>query len=441
MMKGDELWRALAAGLDILGYNRLCRFADPEAGRSPWPNFTLVRNRILLSDMPAADPVLAFRLGIPVPQSRLCSALGETLTEALLAQGMLTEENGMLVPQRLIVPYGGLRILVDPPPFLPSGGVPDPVYLGRDSFLLAEELPLRAERVLDLCSGTGLHGLLMASRGSEVLGADIEPRSTAMARGSAALNGLAGNAVFTTSDLFEAADGVFDLIVTKPPCQAVPDEVQGYPAAGHGGPDGLATARRILEQAGDHLTQQGHLLSLAQMPGGETEIPFLAELERLAARQHFHISVDLRARMTVGRQVANLAVYLPSDSPALRRAWRESHTARGFTHIYDALIDIRRGPTKDLRVTRPAFPVEAAVYQTETDPQLMDAPFLGVTRKSLTPVERDALVLCDGERSLVEIRGVLEETARRQGRDMDEIDAQLDRLFLELIEFGLLSRR
>ena len=108
----------------------------------------------------------------------------------------------------------GLRFVWDDTLFRP----------GTDSFLLSSLPKLSAGlRVCDLGCGTGLVGLLLLQRQSEltVTGIDIQPAAVALAERAAAENRLTDRLTFRCIDLRQVrqhfSTGSFDLVVCNPP--------------------------------------------------------------------------------------------------------------------------------------------------------------------------------------------------------------------------------
>lgn len=152
--------------------------------------------------------------------------------------------------------------------------VPESVYSpSDDTDLLAETLRVpRGARVLDMCAGSGVLGLLAALRAREVLLVDDDPAAVEASRANAARNGLR-NVRALRSDLFERVRGRFDLILFNPPYLPqgegagelfLYDELQarwrnvGF-HAWDGGPDGRRVIDRFLGQFGRHLAPGGRL--------------------------------------------------------------------------------------------------------------------------------------------------------------------------------------
>ena len=130
--------------------------------------------------------------------------------------------------------------------------------------------PDRVERALDLCTGSGCLAILLAHAfpAAQVDACDLSADALAVARRNVGDYGLEGRIELVRSDLFDALAGRrYDLIVSNPPyvtgdsMRALPEEYRREPAlALAGGEDGLDVVRRILDQAGAHLTERGVLV-------------------------------------------------------------------------------------------------------------------------------------------------------------------------------------
>lgn len=126
------------------------------------------------------------------------------------------------------------------------------------------------ERVLDLCTGSGCIGIACAAvfDQAEVDLVDLSAEALAVAETNIERHELSERVKTVQSDLFNALDGeVYDLIITNPPyvdqddLDSMPAEYQHEPELALGsGPDGLDITRRILREAGRHLSEQGLLV-------------------------------------------------------------------------------------------------------------------------------------------------------------------------------------
>jgi release factor glutamine methyltransferase len=77
-------------------------------------------------------------------------------------------------------------------------------------------------RGLDLGTGTGYVGLVLAQRGWQVDAVDVSPRAVELARANAAANGL--EMATYVANLFDSVPGAFDVIAFNPPMR--PDETE-----------------------------------------------------------------------------------------------------------------------------------------------------------------------------------------------------------------------
>ncbi|WP_375413933.1 50S ribosomal protein L3 N(5)-glutamine methyltransferase [uncultured Bradyrhizobium sp.] len=131
--------------------------------------------------------------------------------------------------------------------------------------------PAAVKSVLDLCTGSGCLAVLASRRfpHAHIDAVDISAHALEVA----ARNVIDGYALehrisLHRGDLFEPLGGRrYDLIISNPPyvdaegMAGLPQECRFEPKlAFDGGADGLAVVRRILNQAGSHLTPQGGLL-------------------------------------------------------------------------------------------------------------------------------------------------------------------------------------
>lgn len=130
--------------------------------------------------------------------------------------------------------------------------------------------PERVASVLDLCTGSGCLAILAALtfENARVDAVDISPGALEVARANVAAYGLADRVTALAGDLFGGLEGRrYDLVIANPPyvaaaeVAAFPPEYRAEPILAHlGGADGLDLVRRILAEAGEHLTDDGTLV-------------------------------------------------------------------------------------------------------------------------------------------------------------------------------------
>ena len=111
------------------------------------------------------------------------------------------------LPRRIF--HLGLELRVPEEVFPPAGD-------GSFHRLIRDEVR-PSDRVLDMGTGSGIGALLAASRSSDVVAVDINPKAVAAAAANAVRNGVADRIRFLESDVFAAVDGRFDVILFDPP--------------------------------------------------------------------------------------------------------------------------------------------------------------------------------------------------------------------------------
>ncbi|MHC4830755.1 MAG: methyltransferase [Planctomycetota bacterium] len=167
-----------------------------------------------------------------------------------------------------LFPAGGALIATDHRSRPGAGGrgrIKEPVmYLGGDSYgLVYLQPPAPGEKVLDLCTGSGVQAIIAALSGAhDVVGVDLNPRALAFATFNAALNEVDDVCRFELGDLFEPLGSAarFDLILANPPFVPSPAKGRSRLAFRDGGARGDDVLGRLLHEASRRLTPEGRAL-------------------------------------------------------------------------------------------------------------------------------------------------------------------------------------
>lgn len=249
---------------------------------------------------------LTFAQGLHGPQEEAMFLVGRFLgleqddlphfLNARLTPAEIQELSGMIrarVERHMPVPYlvheawlGGLRFYVDERVLIPrsyiAGLLPDAVqaFAGRD---------WRPRRVLDIGTGSGCLAILAARAFPEAVvdAVDVSPEALAVAEQNVLAHTLLDRVHVLQSDLFASVPDVrYDLILANPPYEPaelvtqLPPELRHEPAfAVDGGADGMDCVRRILREAGSHLTPHGVLV----LEHGALQTAIAAEFPHLRA--------------------------------------------------------------------------------------------------------------------------------------------------------------
>ncbi|RZN50427.1 class I SAM-dependent methyltransferase [archaeon] len=135
--------------------------------------------------------------------------------------------------------------------------------LDKGTAILIDALPpMEDKSVLDLGCGWGAIGIIIAKRhpGARVHLSDINPRAVAIAKKNARKNDV--DVMVHRSDILEAIDETFDVIVTNPPIRAGKDVVYA-----------------MVKQSHEHLAAGGAFYAVVRSKQGAKS--FSAEVERV----------------------------------------------------------------------------------------------------------------------------------------------------------------
>ncbi|TAM61646.1 MAG: 50S ribosomal protein L3 N(5)-glutamine methyltransferase [Rhodanobacter sp.] len=162
--------------------------------------------------------------------------------------------------------FAGLKFKSDHRALVPRSPIAELIESGFAPWLDERHV----ERVLDLCTGSGCIGIAIAEYNPEwrVDIADISDEALALARENIVFQHVEGRVEAIRSDLFDGIkDRRYDLIVSNPPYvtedeyAALPGEYRHEPKLGlTSGRDGLDLCLRMLDEAVDHLTEEGLLI-------------------------------------------------------------------------------------------------------------------------------------------------------------------------------------
>ena len=156
--------------------------------------------------------------------------------------------------------FYGLKFFVNENVLIPQ---PDTEIIVEEALNIISD----GDRVLDLCTGSGVIGVTIANKkNANVVASDISKKALEVAKINA--DNLGDSKVtLVESNLFENIEGKFNVIVSNPPyikkdvIKTLSKEVQNEPIiALDGGIDGLDFYKKIVEEAINYLEDGGYLL-------------------------------------------------------------------------------------------------------------------------------------------------------------------------------------
>ena len=169
-----------------------------------------------------------FYLGLPCASSK-AKSLPAAFLDICVDNGLLARVDDFYVPRALVVPVQTCFFASDLQ-LVASQDEEHYVPTTCDAALHLNATAIRrpVKRVLDLCSGFSMHGVLASRFAEQVVATDLNPRAEYFARFNASLNGC-NNLSAVTGNLLDAVQGQrFDLILCNPPFIISPDAVTTF---------------------------------------------------------------------------------------------------------------------------------------------------------------------------------------------------------------------
>lgn len=205
----------------------------------------------------------------PFVDARLTCAEREQLL-ALIEARISTRKPAAYLTGRTYIQ--GIPFKVDERVIVPRSYIGEMLFsglFGGEDFTLIDDVQA-VTRVLDLCTGSGCLAILAAHifPNAMIDAVELSAEACAVARENIAESGFADRIKLFQGDLFAPLKGrSYDLIITNPPyvdtetMAQLPPEFRAEPAmALAGGKDGMDVVRRILTEAGKHLTRDGGMI-------------------------------------------------------------------------------------------------------------------------------------------------------------------------------------
>lgn len=348
--------------LDDLSFAYMSYRVVPDHDSRVFPDFRVLHETLRSLSATYRFLFTVFRQGHSADESVLSQALPPAVFEAFAATGLLApnERRQWRTPGLIIVPIEGLNLLVSIPPQYPTATTTkQPVYLGAESVWLTRAIPARLNRrrVLDICSGSGIQGLLCAARGaSRVVGLEKSEEAVSISRFNVALNRMDDVVEIRHSDLFAALaeDEEFDFVISNPAFMPVMEDVD-YPMCGTGGADGTRLLKLIFAGLPRHLAEEAEGVMFCNALGDQFSINFnrdvLAPLARERGMRIYSYvndktSIDYYVSQTLIPNIINTCPEVTAEQrDAKVAAWREELRRRAVPaeYVYGQILRFWKG--------------------------------------------------------------------------------------------------
>ncbi len=193
-------------------------------------------------------------LGLEVDAERVRAALAPLDLDRLAGAGLVSRSAGGVRALVRIFPYEGLLLSGDLPGASGTGAEEVTVPGPSARTLAALTVRSRVDTALDLGSGGGVQGLLLARHAGTVVLSDVSPRARAMAALNARLNAI-DNIDLRTGDWFDPVAGErFDVVSANLPYVVSPDVSYVHR---DNALERDSLSRSIVRKASKHVTEGG----------------------------------------------------------------------------------------------------------------------------------------------------------------------------------------
>nr|WP_255682411.1 methyltransferase [Deinococcus sp. 6YEL10] len=258
-------------------------------------------------------------------------------------------QNQVQLPTYVLHQHYGHWIFIDRPTADPN------VYFGDDSQGLFHRITARpGDRVLDLCSGSGIQAFQSATYAAQVDAVEINPVARRVLRINSLMNGLGDRVRTFGGSLFEQVEAgqQYDLVTANPPLVPFPNSVK-YPFVGHGGIDGFAVTRKIISGLNIHLTELGRAQIIALTFSDGNALMIHDELGELAQNLNLdfvitvinHVPMDASSAFFDG--LAASAVQVETHTfDEIKQILRKELDDRGLKYLTPYYLFVRRGSGK-----------------------------------------------------------------------------------------------
>lgn len=240
----------------------------------------------------------------------------------LIRAGLLDRSSDgrqIIAAQVQLISAFGLDLLIDRR--IHFGGDVHQVYIGPDSFWMLYYMDCagigRTDRVVDLCTGSGISALYLSLFSDHVLATDIGDAPLAFVEMNRHLNGRAEQVTIRRQDILATLSGAerFDVLTCNPPFVAFPPGYDGGLFAQGTGADGLDYMRAIVDRLPMVLNPGGKAYLVADLVGDAVAPYFLAELQATAPRLGLRVDAFIDHILPAAAQVDAIASFLNRMAP------------------------------------------------------------------------------------------------------------------------------
>ena len=315
----------------------------------PWYNFDEMKRVLEALDSPYKRTIFLLQMGVGSPRQDIEAEIGSEALDDILECGLWEEKDGEICCRNLIVlTYRGLYLVTELNSWFENcQNKNTDVYIGSDSLRLAENISWRkGARVLDLCSGTGIQGLMASRSAGKIVSVELNPKTVPVTRFNISLNEAQDIMEVREGSLYDvlSQDEVFDCIYANPPFIPMLDTVE-YPICGAGGEDGLRVLNDIMAGLPARLAPGGEVVIFCECLGDRVGVFYDRDIRRICEENGWCCTAAHLGRMNAGLQierVASLTALFSDtfDEADFKRRMKDVYQRLGATYLYDIVYRI-----------------------------------------------------------------------------------------------------
>ena len=361
MLKSDDVTavQKISSYFDDVGYRYINARTIPEA----FPKFEEIQEKLKAYQDMHRFLLTVFRQGHAAEPIYFHHSLPPDVFDAMVSTGLLVETSmgKWKTPGLTLLPIEGLLLAFSLPLEYPiHTDAARSVYLDEGSLWMTQVIPahMANQSVLDVCSGSGILGLICAARGARhVLCLENSDKAISVARFNTALNGLADRVEVRQSDLFSdlRPEETFEYVMANPPYTPVVEDLE-FATCIAGGRDGTYVLRQFFAGIGHWLATSARADVYCPVLGESQHIGFnedvlrpLAYKEDMLVRAYVmdKLSMDQFLKKELSRKYQSFLPFISSaDRHEKIAGWLKENAAR-YSHFYYQHVRIWKGKDTD----------------------------------------------------------------------------------------------
>lgn len=315
----------------------------------PWVNFNSFSESLKKLDFPFKNIINMFYIGESVDVQEVKECLSENSVNLLIESEILVQDEDKIRTNNLsVLIYQGMFILTElSVTYKTFRAKKTDVYIGFDSLRLAENITFNKDAyVLDLCSGTGIQGLLAARSAKKVISVEINEKASNFAKFNIKLNQLDDIIEVRTGDLYNVLSekDKFDYIYANAPFIPMLGDVDCLEFAA-GGEDGLGLLRNIVNDLPKYLKKNSSTIIFCELLGNKDKVFFNCEVKEFLDKNNWTAKCIILGKMPVDFQMNSMASLLEIYEEDFNREqfidkMKENYKKIGADYCYSMLYKI-----------------------------------------------------------------------------------------------------